>query len=215
MKTIQLKIKGMTCPSCSVTVERQLNELDGILDKYINHVTDSGKITFDDTLVSEKDIIAKINEGHYKVAGFENITNAVEVPECPTCHQSGQFVPNTVFKSNLKPELFKQIDHEKKHFACMNPTCRTAYYSGDFAIPFTGLKRELWYKSYSRQKVICYCNNIDREQIKVAVQEQGLKTWEDIIGLYRKKPIEKCESLNPTGLCCRDKFDEVVQKFEN
>ena len=215
MKTIQLKIKGMTCPSCSASVERQLNELDGIFDKYINHVTDSGKINFDDTLISEEEIIAKINEGHYKVAGFENITNAIEIPTCPTCGQSGQLVPNTVFKSNLKPDFFKQIDRTQKYFACMNPTCKTAYYSGDFTIPFDGLKRELWYKSYSKQKVICYCNNIDREQIKAAVQQQGLKTWEEITGHYRKKPIEKCESLNPTGLCCRDKFDEVVQKFEN
>jgi len=66
MKTIQLKIIGMTCPSCSATVERQLNDLDGILDKYINHVTDTGKINFDDTLISEEEIIAKINEGHYQ-----------------------------------------------------------------------------------------------------------------------------------------------------
>ncbi len=213
MKTILLNIKGMTCPSCSAAVERQLNELDGILDKYVNHVTDSGKISFDDSVISEEEIIAKINEGHYKVAGFENITNAVEVPECPTCHQSGQLVPNTVFKSNLKPDFFKQIDMSEKYYACMNPKCKTAYYAGDFTIPFDGLKRELWYKSYSKKKIICYCNNIDREQIKLAVQQLNLKTWEEIAGFYRKKPIEKCESLNPTGLCCRNKFDEVVRKF--
>ena len=121
MKTIQLKIIGMTCPSCSATVERQLNDLDGILDKYINHVTDTGKINFDDTLISEEEIIAKINEGHYKVAGFENITNAIETPVCPTCGQSGQFVSNTVFKSNLKPDFFKQIDRTQKYFFFARP----------------------------------------------------------------------------------------------
>ena len=215
MKIIHLKIKGMTCPSCSVAVERQLNELDGIASQYINHVTDSGKISFDENVITKDQIIAKINEGHYKVAGFENITNAIEVPACPTCGESGQFVPNSVFKSNLKPDYFKQIDMAQKYFACMNPTCKTAYYSNNFTIPFNGLKRELWYKSYSQQKIICYCNNIDREQIKSAAQQQGLKTWEQITGYYRKKPIEKCEQLNPTGLCCRDKFDEVVRKFKN
>ena len=69
--------------------------------KKINHVTDNAKIEFDENTISEQEIISKINEGHYKVVGFENISGKEKVSKCPVCLTSGKKVPNTVFKSNL------------------------------------------------------------------------------------------------------------------
>ncbi len=74
MKLIKFNIKGMTCPSCSASVEKQINGLKGINSKNVNHVTDNAKIEYDETVISEEKIISKINEGHYKVVGFENLT---------------------------------------------------------------------------------------------------------------------------------------------
>ena len=101
MKKVKFKIKGMTCSSCSTFVEKQIEELDGIRSKKINHVTDNAKIEFDENTISEQEIISKINEGHYKVVGFENISGKEKVSKCPVCLTSGKKVPNTVFKSNL------------------------------------------------------------------------------------------------------------------
>ena len=80
--------------------------------------------------------------------------------------------------------------------------------------PLSHLRREIWFKKSSKKKTICYCNNIDREQIKEAVQIYGLKTWEEITSHYRTNVIEKCELLNPTGACCRETFDKVVDKMK-
>ncbi len=214
MKILELKIKGMTCASCSTSVEKLVDNLNGIQAKYINHVTDKGKIEFDENVISQEEIISKINEGHYKVIGFENIKNKIKVPLCPKCSQSGQLVPNSVFKSNLKVENFKKVNLEIENYICQNPTCNVAYYNSETTIDKSELKRELWFKNGSKRKVICYCNNIDKDQIKESVTQHNQTTWEEITSHYRKTVIEKCEILNPTGHCCREKFNEVINKFK-
>ncbi len=215
MKAIKLEIKGMTCPTCSAAVNKLVEQLDGIQNKEVNHVTDDAQIEFDENLISEEEIIAKINEGHYNVVGQENIVNRVNIPNCPTCDKKGALVPNTIFRSMLKPEFSNLINAEKEHFICLYPDCNIAYYNEDLTIDKANLKREIWFKKDTKRKIICYCNSIDREQIKDAVQNHGLETWEEITSHYRKKVIEKCDLLNPTGFCCRSTFDKVVNKFKN
>ena len=204
----------MTCPSCSAAVDGKLTELKGIESKYINHASDLGRISYDESLISEEEIIAKINETHYKVVGQEHLVNEVEVPNCPSCHKPGKLVPNTVFKSLLKRENREMVDLNIKNYICMNPDCQTAYYSNETTIPHDALRREIWFKKAAKTKTICYCNNITKEQIKNAVVNHNLKSWEDITGLYRSKVIERCEYFNPTGSCCRDTFDKVVGKMQ-
>ena len=54
----------------------------------------------------------------------------------------------------------------------------------------------------------------DKSLIKEAIMQHHLSTWEEITSHYRKKVIEKCEHLNPTGYCCRNTFDKVVAKLK-
>jgi copper chaperone CopZ/bacterioferritin-associated ferredoxin/CRISPR/Cas system-associated endoribonuclease Cas2 len=217
MKIIELRIKGMTCPSCSAAVEKITDELEGIKSKTINHATDSGVFEFDENIISEKEIIAKINEGHYKVdipEGME-ITVLADIPPCPTCNKIGKKVFNSVFKSNVKPASLQKIDMKKQNYICYNSDCETVYYNENkMIIDHSELKREVWFKKVAKRKIICYCNNIDKEQIREAIKNYNFESWEDITSHYRKKVIEKCEVLNPTGYCCRDTFDKVVNKLK-
>ena len=109
IKTITLPIKGMSCSSCSRSVEKQVEQLEGIITKTVDHDTDSGQFTIDESKLSEHDLITTINKGHYKVDLPEGITTtAKEIPVCPTCQVAGAEVPNTVLRSNLKPDAFKK-----------------------------------------------------------------------------------------------------------
>ena len=220
IKTITLPIKGMSCSSCSKAVERQVEGLDGLIKKDVDFATDSGKFTYDVNKLSYHTLIEKINEGHYKVdiEGFEsNAKSNKQIPPCPTCGQVGQLVPNTVFRSILLAEVFAKTDFEDEFQICMTPSCPTAYYSTEKnqVIDKSELKRELWYKDGSKRKIICYCNNVDTDQIEEAYSDFGLQKWNAVMGHYRKKVIEKCEVLNPTGLCCKatfDLFESEIQK---
>ena len=47
IKTINLPIKGMSCSSCSRSVERQVEDLEGLISNEIDFESDSGKFTYD------------------------------------------------------------------------------------------------------------------------------------------------------------------------
>lgn len=219
IKTITIPIKGMSCGSCSRSVERQVENLDGLIDKNIDFSTDSGEFTYDVNKLSYHTLIEKINEGHYKVdlKGFESSTNSNNsIPQCPTCGLIGQMVPNTVFRSILLPQKFNETDFDDSFQICMTPICSTAYFSTekDQLIKLSALKRELWFKAGSNRKIICYCNNVDTEQIKDAYTNFGLEQWDDVMEHYRNKVIEKCEVLNPTGFCCKATFDQFEVEMQ-
>ncbi len=216
IKTITLPIAGMSCSSCSRSVENQVAQLDGLVDKLVNHDADSGEFTIDESILSQKQLIETINQGHYKVdlPELENTTRKQkEIPVCPACNIPGAEVPNTVMRSNLKPNTYKRIILEDDFHICMNPQCTNAYYSTqrNQLIDKSELKRELYYKIGSQKEIICYCNNVDKEQIKETVYNHNITDWDETMAHYSNKVQEKCEILNPTGLCCRDLFDEVVE----
>lgn len=215
MKIVKLKIKGMTCPSCSASVERLVNKLDGVKEQNVSHENDLGVFTIDESVLSESELIAKINEGHYKVEMSEKIIPAEKtIPPCPVCNNSGRLVPNTVFKSILKAESKQKVNLEAENYICMDADCLVAYYTGKNTITKDELKRELWYKKGTKTVLACYCNNIDAKQLKDAISQYNLTSWEEITSHYRKKVIEKYETLNPKGYCCRNNFDKLVKEVK-
>jgi len=64
----------------------------------------------------------------------------------------------------------------------------------------------------SKTETICYCNNITRKEITQTIKETGLKTIPDIKKHLREKIVSNCAELNPTGKCCHESFNSVIQK---
>jgi len=217
IKTIQLPILGMSCSSCSRSLAKHLANLPGLVSQEVNDQTNSGKFQFDDSVLGTDALIAKINETHYKVDLPESAIIPIlkkEKAPCPTCEQPSEFVPNTVLRSNVIPEVYKTLDLEAEYHLCINPTCKAAYSSNGKIIAKTNeVKRELYFKDSSTRKIICYCNNVDRDQVKSAVTKNDLTSWEDVMGCYQNKVQEKCEFLHPLGTCCRDEFAEYVAEI--
>lgn len=59
------KVDGMTCAACSSAVERITGKLDGVEDVSVNLATGKMNITFDESLVSQEAIFAKIEKAGY------------------------------------------------------------------------------------------------------------------------------------------------------
>ncbi len=74
MKTIRLKITGMTCASCVLHIENDLKELDGVKEAVVNLPLKSGSVTFDPEKLTENDIINAVKKAGYKavVMGTEH-----------------------------------------------------------------------------------------------------------------------------------------------
>lgn len=121
----------MTCPSCSDSVERLVSGLGGLKSKKVSHETNSGEFVIHENLLTEEELIKRINQGHYKVdlERKENRLFQIEITKCPVCEKSGQLVQNSLFKSNLKQESIGKINLEAKNYICLNPSCSVAYYN--------------------------------------------------------------------------------------
>ena len=72
MKTIQLKITGMTCASCVLHIETDLKKLNGVKEAVVNLPLKRGSVTFDPGKMDEKKIIAAVKKAGY-TAVVENI----------------------------------------------------------------------------------------------------------------------------------------------
>jgi len=62
---IDLNIMGMTCAACSARIEKVLNRLDGVENATVNLALETGRISFDPTVLSSDDFIKKIQSLGY------------------------------------------------------------------------------------------------------------------------------------------------------
>lgn len=136
-----------------------------------------------------------------------------ETYKCPVCGKKSIEVTVPLVDNLLKTEKKNEFDKNDKYFLCMDSDCPVSYFGkqGKHVFKKEDLKVPLWYKKGVDKKIACYCNNITIEQVKEQVAA-GKKIWKDIVGAYRKKPICKCNLLNPTGNCCTSVFYDVVNK---
>lgn len=89
-KTVKLKITGMTCGGCADNIHKALLEKNGIIENEVSYPGDVATIKYDPEKISEKEIIATIEQAGYKAA-LMNETEQTESKEkkCePSCIKS-------------------------------------------------------------------------------------------------------------------------------
>lgn len=63
-KTVTLKVPGMTCPTCPITVKKALNKVDGVSKIEVRYEKKEAVVTFDDAKTDTKALIkATTNAG--------------------------------------------------------------------------------------------------------------------------------------------------------
>ena len=72
MKTIVIKIGGMTCPACSGGLEKSLNRRDGIAKAFVNLMLNNATITYDDTKISLSDIEVFVEKAGFRSLGIDD-----------------------------------------------------------------------------------------------------------------------------------------------
>ncbi|KAJ3145747.1 ATPase Cu transporting protein 7B [Geranomyces michiganensis] len=60
--TLDLKIFGMTCGSCSGKIEREVSKLNGVVKVAVNLLGQSGRFQYDTGVIGVRDIVEKIEE---------------------------------------------------------------------------------------------------------------------------------------------------------
>ncbi len=69
MKKISLKIEGMSCSACSVSLEKYLNKQDGVVNASVNLVLAQAQIEYDGKKLKLDDLNRFVSEAGFKSAG--------------------------------------------------------------------------------------------------------------------------------------------------
>lgn len=66
MKEVKLNIEGMHCTGCSTRLEKVLNNVDGVEDAKVSLEEKKADIKYDETQVSEKELIEALEDAGFK-----------------------------------------------------------------------------------------------------------------------------------------------------
>jgi copper chaperone CopZ len=72
IKSINFKIKGMTCASCEEHINHSVNQLNGILNVKSSYQNGNAKIEFDNSKTTIKEIEKAINSTGYSIINTKN-----------------------------------------------------------------------------------------------------------------------------------------------
>ncbi len=89
IRSIRIKIQGMSCANCSQTITDALNKIDGISEVNINFATDEGTIKYNPEKVSLKKIYETIEK-----AGYTPVSSTVSIGildmSCANCAETNE-----------------------------------------------------------------------------------------------------------------------------
>lgn len=69
VKTIELRVTGMTCEGCENTVKEAVNKVQGVTTSEASFTAELATISYDTTMTDTKKLSAVINDLGYKVEG--------------------------------------------------------------------------------------------------------------------------------------------------
>jgi len=122
-KTAAMRVVGMTCASCSQTIEKALSKARGVSKAYVNFATATAYIEYDDKVTSGKEIVDIIKGTGYDVAEKpQRITLKIGGMRCASC---GQAIENALRKTEGVREV--SVDSTKENATVVYDTNRIGY----------------------------------------------------------------------------------------
>ena len=86
---VDLPIRGMSCASCAINIEKGLSQVEGVVDANVNFATEKATVTFDPAHVTVGDLVKTVKDLGYE-AGVERITVPIQGMTCASCVQKVQ-----------------------------------------------------------------------------------------------------------------------------
>lgn len=86
MKQEIYPVEGMTCATCSMTVEKAVGKLSGVAQASVNLATEKLSVDYDENAISATDIAAAVEKaGYHLVRELQTETFDIEGMTCATC----------------------------------------------------------------------------------------------------------------------------------
>jgi Cu+-exporting ATPase len=84
-----IPIRGMSCASCAVNIEKGLSQMEGVADANVNFATEKATVTFDPARVAVGDLTKTVKDLGYEAAA-ERVTLPVRGMSCASCVEKVQ-----------------------------------------------------------------------------------------------------------------------------
>src|SRR4030042_6398907 len=68
----QYKVRGMSCASCALKIEKTLNKVEGIEKAAVSFADKKARVSFDENKIKFKDLQDKVKEAGYKLLEEES-----------------------------------------------------------------------------------------------------------------------------------------------
>ena len=78
MKTQKFDVTGMTCSACSARIEKNIKKTEGILESNVNLLTNSMTVKYDESVLSDNDIIKVVEDTGYGASSVMKKTAEVK-----------------------------------------------------------------------------------------------------------------------------------------
>ncbi|WMW25217.1 (2Fe-2S)-binding protein [Methanolobus sediminis] len=132
---------------------------------------------------------------------------------CPVCSGSGSFVKNITVRHMISDDLLETVG-TSDYCLCMNEDCQIAYYNIDLKIEFkkSDIKVPIWFKKDAKPKYACYCSKVTEEEVITAVINDNATSVKEVIKITGAMNKPNCQINNPSGKCCHQIIQEIIDK---
>lgn len=96
IETVKLKIFGMTCATCSGSVEQGLREVEGVKDAVVSLVTEEAKIRYDSKKVGVRSLINAVMDRGFDAILSKSADNSQQVASLSRVHEIQQYKRDTI-----------------------------------------------------------------------------------------------------------------------
>ncbi len=110
MKTI-LKIKGMHCASCAVSIQKDLKKVSGVNDATVNYAGEKAYIDFDETKTNNDVLLASVRD-----TGYEAIAESNEMPKGMHQMPDGGMMSGMDHAEHVKAESQSEVKKRQNNF---------------------------------------------------------------------------------------------------
>jgi Cu+-exporting ATPase len=88
-RRVVLPIRGMSCASCAINIQKGLSQAEGVVDANVNFATEKATVTFDPNQATVSDLVKTVKDLGYE-AGVERITVPIRGMSCASCVEKVQ-----------------------------------------------------------------------------------------------------------------------------
>ncbi len=81
MKQQKFNVTGMTCSACSARIDKNVNKIEGVIEANVNLLSNSMTVKYDESVLSEKDIIKVVEDTGYGASSAERKKDAVKTDQ--------------------------------------------------------------------------------------------------------------------------------------